>query len=227
MLQAASRAFSEMLQPSFRHIFWKSLGLTLALLFVVWLVIEGLVTGFVTLPYPWLETSLSILTGIGAFFLLGFLVAPATSLFAAFFQDDIAELVEKHSYPGDPAGKALPLMQSVWLSVKFASVVVLGNIVALILLLVPGVNLIAFFVINGYLLGREYFEFAAMRFMSPAEARQFRQSHGGTVFMAGLIIAGMLAVPLLNLLTPIFATIFMMHMYKRLSVRTPEAGPAR
>ncbi len=224
MLQAASRAFSEMLQPSFRHIFWKSLGLTIALLFVVWLVIEGLVTGLVTLPYPWLETSLSILTGIGAFFLLGFLVAPVTSLFAAFFQDDIAELVEKQSYPSDRPGTALPITQSILLSAKFAVIVVLGNIVALILLLVPGVNLIAFFAINGYLLGREYFEFAAMRFMAPAEARQFRQSHSGTVFVAGLIIAGVLAVPILNLLTPIFATIFMMHMFKRLSARPSEAG---
>ena len=39
----------------------------------------------------------------------------------------------------------------------------LVNIVALFLLLIPGVNLIAFYLGNGYLLGREYFELAAMR----------------------------------------------------------------
>lgn len=56
---------------------------------------------------------------------------------------------------------------------------------------------------NGYLLGREFFEFAAMRFRSPADARLFRVKHRTTVFMAGLVIAAFLAVPFLNLLTPL------------------------
>ena len=56
-----------------------------------------------------------------------------------------------------------------------------------------------------------------MRFMPPAEARAFRKARGGTVFLGGLVIAGLLAVPILNLVTPIFATIFMMHVYKRLA----------
>jgi uncharacterized protein involved in cysteine biosynthesis len=42
-------------------------------------------------------------------------------------------------------------------------IVLVGNIIALMLLLVPGVNIVAFFLVNGYLLGREFFEFAAMR----------------------------------------------------------------
>lgn len=220
MFQAASRAMSQVFERPYRAIFWKMLGFTLAVLLVIWIALQGLVAGFVALPYPWLETALSILTGIGAVFALGFLIAPISALFAGLFQDEIAEIVERQDYPGDRPGKALPLAQSIGQTIKFTGVVILGNLFALLLLLVPGINLIAFFLVNGYLLGREFFEFAAMRFIPPAEARAFRKARSGTVFLGGLMIAGLLAVPILNLVTPIFATLLMMHLYKRLASRS-------
>ncbi|KZM50852.1 sulfate transporter family protein [Labrenzia sp. OB1] len=219
MFQAASRAMSQVFEPPFRAIFWKLLGFTLGVLLVIWIALQGLVANFVELPYGWMDTALSVLTGIGAIFVLGFLIAPISALFAGFFQDEIAGIVETRDYPGDGPGTALPLAQSVGQTIKFTGVVVLGNLFALLLLLVPGVNLIAFFLVNGYLLGREFFEFAAMRFMPPAEAKAFRKARGGTVFLGGLVIAALLAVPILNLITPIFATIFMMHLFKRLAAR--------
>lgn len=219
MISSALRALSQIFEPPLRAIFWKTLGYTLVLLFLVWLGLNGAVAAFVSLPYPWLETVLSLLTGIGAVFLLGFLVAPVTAIIAGLLQDDIAEVVENSDYPGDPAGKALPLSVALPQAIKFTGIVIAGNLLALVLLLVPGVNLIAFFVVNGYLLGREFFEFAASRFRSPEEARALRRAHSGTVFIAGLAIAGFLAVPLLNLLTPIFATVMMVHLHKRLTYR--------
>jgi CysZ protein len=94
------------------------------------------------------------------------------------------------------------------------------NILALLLLLIPGVNLIAFYVGNGYLLGREYFELAAMRHMSVAEAKRMRKANQLTVFLCGLIIAGLASVPILNLVTPLFATGFMVRMFKRLAAKS-------
>ena len=101
-----------------------------------------------------------------------------------------------------------------------------GNIVALILLLIPGVNIIAFFIVNGYLLGREFFEFAAMRFRSEAEAKALRRRHAGTVFLAGLVIAAFLAVPVLNLLTPLFAAAMMVHLHKMVAAGEARLPPA-
>ncbi|MTH99695.1 sulfate transporter family protein [Roseibium sp. RKSG952] len=217
MFSAASRAMSQVFQPSFRAIFFKMLGYTLAVLLVIWLALQGLVAGFLVLPYPWLETVVSLLTGIGAIIGLGFLIAPVSALLAGLFQDQIADIVEGQDYPNDAPGRALPLGQSIFLTLKFTGVVIAGNIIALLLLFVPGINLVAFFLVNGYLLGREFFEFAAMRFMPPEDAKRFRKARGGMVFLAGLVIAAVLAVPILNLVTPIFATIFMMHLYKRLA----------
>lgn len=227
MFQAAARAMSEVFEPPFRAIFWKMLGFTLGILVVIWIVLQWLVTHFLGVAATeyagdaswvgWIEWSISILTGIGAVFALGFLIAPISALFAGLFQDEIADIVDKKDYPGDRPGKALPFSQAVMQTIKFTGVVILGNLFALFLLLIPGINLVAFFLVNGYLLGREFFEFAAMRFLPPAEAKAFRKARGGTVFLAGLIIAGLLAVPILNLVTPIFATIFMLHLFKLLA----------
>ncbi|MEP4029909.1 sulfate transporter family protein [Roseibium polysiphoniae] len=217
MFAAASRAMSQVFEPQFRKIFLKMLGFTLAVLVVIWIALQGVVVGFVELPYPWLETALSILTGIGAVIGLGFLIAPVSALFAGLFQDEIADIVEARDYPQDAPGKAMAVIPSIVLALKFTGIVLLGNLFALFLLLIPGINLVAFFVVNGYLLGREFFEFAATRFMPVAEAKRLRKARSGTIFMGGLVIAGVLAVPILNLVTPIFATVFMMHLYKRVA----------
>ncbi|PLX38168.1 MAG: cysteine biosynthesis protein CysZ [Hyphomicrobiales bacterium] len=224
MLSDASKAFSQVFTPPFRAVLWKSLGLTIALLIGLFVAAEALLTTFLALPFPWLDTIISVVAGLGLFVGLGFLIAPVTSIFAGLFLDEIAEVVEKTDFPQDPPGKAMPLGKSLLLTVKFAGVVILVNIGVLLLLLLPGVNLIAFFVANGYLLGREYFEFAAMRFMSPRDARRFRRENGTTVFLAGLVIAGVLAVPILNLITPLFATAFMVRLNKRLSGSLPANG---
>ncbi|MBN9672823.1 sulfate transporter family protein [Roseibium aggregatum] len=227
MFQAAFRAMSQVFEPPFRSIFWKMLGYTLGILIVIWIALQsvvGYLLGLAATEYgdgsswiSWAEWSVSILTGIGAVFVLGFLIAPISALLAGLFQDEIADILETRDYPADRPGTALPLSQSIVQTIKFTGVVILGNLLALVLLLVPGVNLIAFFLVNGYLLGREFFEFAAMRFLPPAEAKAFRRARGGTVFLGGLVIACLLAVPVLNLVTPIFATIFMIHVYKKLA----------
>ncbi len=97
--------------------------------------------------------------------------------------------------------------EAILASIKFFGVVIIGNLIALMLLFIPGINIIAFFLVNGYLLGREFFEFAAMRFRSAEEAKLLRSRHSGTVFAAGLVIALFLAVPIVNLLTPLFAAV--------------------
>jgi CysZ protein len=127
--------------------------------------------------------------------------------------------VERTDYPADPPGKAMPAIPALWMSLKFLGVVILGNIVALLLLLVPGINIAAFFLVNGYLLGREFFEFAAMRHRPQADAKAMRRRNRGTVFLAGLVIAGLLAVPLLNLLTPLFAAAMMVHLHKMVAAQ--------
>ena len=102
---------------------------------------------------------------------------------------------------------------------------ILGNILALILYFFPGINLIAFYIINGYLLGREYFEFAACRLRSEEDARAFYNENAFTVFSGGVIIALFVSIPVLNLLTPLFAAAMMTHLHKSLSQKQGYSTP--
>jgi CysZ protein len=81
---------------------------------------------------------------------------------------------------------------------------------------------VVFFLATAWLLGREYFELAAMRFRSPAEAKAMRKHHGTQVFIAGLFIAAFVSIPIVNLATPLFGMAFMVHIHKRLSRPRPE-----
>jgi CysZ protein len=221
MLNAAGQAFREMFTPPFRAVLFKCVGFTIALLALLIIAVEWSFSHFVQWP-DWIETAIEWLGGLALVVGSIFLIPPVTSLIAGLYLDDIAATVERTQYPSDPPGKELPTLASIGLALKFFFVVLAVNIVALFLLLVPGVNLIAFYVGNGYLLGREYFELAAMRHMPPLEAKKLGKANRLTVFLCGLIIAVIASAPILNLITPLFATAFMVHMYKDLARR---AGP--
>ena len=80
-----------------------------------------------------------------------------------------------------------------------------------------GVGVVLFFLATAWLQGRQYFELAAMRFHSVAEAKALRRIHQTTVFIGGLFIAGFVSIPILNLATPLFGTALMVHVHKRLT----------
>jgi CysZ protein len=222
MIQAAWLALTDIWTPPFRAVLWKSLALTLALLILVWFGLQALVVAFADWPsQPWVQTSVAIVTGFGLIVGLGFLIAPVSALMAGLFSDDIAAVVEATHYPDDPPGRGLPFLQGLGATLGFTATVILVNIVCLLLLLVPGVNLIAFFIGNGYLLGREFFEQAAARFRPIEAARELRRQNMALVLVGGFVIALFLAIPILNLLTPLFATAFMTHLQKRVTGSRP------
>ena len=204
-----------------------SLALTIALLVLVWLVLTRLFATYleahtISGAYPILDTIAFFLAGFGLIIGLAYLVPAVTALVAGYFLDDAAAVVEREHYPGEPPGQALTVGRAMLYGARFAALSLMVNIVALLLVFIPGVNLVAFFVANGYLLGREYFELAAGRFRPMPEAAALRQRHRGTVFVAGLLIAALVIVPILNLLTPLFGIALMVHVYQ--GVKGQESG---
>lgn len=236
IIEAARAAIARLPTPEFRAVLIKTIGLTLLMLAGLWF---GLRELFAAFAWPWFDAMLpglpewagwfglvgAIIAGVGLALALALLIAPVTAIIAGLFLDDIAAVVEREDFPSDPSGKPMPAIRSVVLALKFFGIVVLGNLVALFLLLIPGVNIAAFFLVNGYLIGREFFEFAAMRFRPEREAKLLRRKHAGTVFLAGLIIAAFLSVPVINLATPLFAAALMVHLHKMISASDPDFAP--
>ena len=223
MIETALHAFGETFSPPLRRILVKSIGLAFLLLIVLGMIVQGTITHLVTLPYPF-DMALAIFTALGIVAGAIYLMPPITSIVASLFFDDIAEEVERRNYPADPVGKALPITTSVLLSLRFFGLVLIVNLIALVLLIVPGVNVAVFFFANGYLLGREYFELAAMRFRPIEEARALRRANALRIFLAGLAIAAIVIIPILNLITPVFATALMVRMHKKISRENPASA---
>jgi CysZ protein len=218
MLAAAGQAFQQLFTPPLRSVLWKCVGFTIGLLALLVIAIEWTFSHFVQWP-GWIETTIEWLGGLALVVGSIFLIPPATSLIAGLYLDDIAAEVEKTVYPSDPPGQPLATLPAMGLALKFFFVVLAVNILALFLLLIPGINVIAFYLGNGYLLGREYFELAAMRHLPIEDAKRLRKANVGYVSLCGLIIAGIASVPVLNLITPLFATAFMVRIYKQLAAR--------
>ena len=49
-----------------------------------------------------------------------------------------------------------------------------------------------------------------------AGVRQLHRAHRGRVLLAGVVIAFLLTIPLVNLVTPLVATAFMVHVFEGL-----------
>ncbi|MEW6255923.1 MAG: sulfate transporter family protein [Pseudomonadota bacterium] len=224
MFSDALTALGQVFSPLLRGLLWRSVALAVALLVVLGIGLNLLLGWAVDLPtHPWLETTIAVMAGLGIVFGMLYLVPAVSSLVAGLFLDDVAEAVERSSYPADAPGMAQPVARAIGYSLRFFLLVLVVNLAALLLLLVPGVNLVIFFLANAYLLSREYFELAAMRFASPAEARALRQQNAVTVFLAGFLIAPLLMIPILNLITPVYGTAFMVHLHKRIAARSDRA----
>jgi CysZ protein len=234
MLDAAIKALSQMFSPPFRAVLLKSVGLALVLIVLIGIGLHRLFAWLATAGEGWAENVLgqsahTPLVILGWIFSLAaalgivagaiFLMPAITALVASFFADDIALEVERSHYPDEPVGSPLPLTRAGWEGVKTALIAVGIYLVAVPFLLLAGIGVVIFFVATAFLLGREYFELAAMRHHPVAEAKRLRKAHRHTVFGAGLFIAAFVSIPIVNLATPLFGTAMMVHVHKRLTRR--------
>ncbi len=217
MFQDAFDSFHDVFSRPFRRVMAKSVVLTAAALALCWLGLDRLALSLVHVGPPWLATTIALVLGVGLLVGLMVLAAPVASLVAGFFLDEIADHVEREIDPEGPPGRPAPALDAAMFALRFAGLSLLVNLLAFVLLFVPGLGIVAWIGANGYLIGREYFELAAMRFHSAAQARAMRRSYALPVFAHGLLIAGFVAVPVLNLLTPLFATALMVRLHERLS----------
>jgi len=224
MISDALGAFSQVFSPPLRKVLLKSVGLAVLLLIALGAALQWLLQFLLPLSHPY-DYIAAILLGLLTLILAFFAMAPVTSLMAAIFLDDVAEEVERTKFPADAPGKPLSIPRAALLSAKFFGVVLLVNLGAILLwFVIPVLNVAVFFVANAYLLSREFFEMAAMRFRTPEEARRLRQQNAVSVFLSGMMIAAIVIVPVLNLITPVFATAFMVRRHKRYT-RTSEILP--
>ncbi|MBV9558053.1 MAG: sulfate transporter family protein [Pseudolabrys sp.] len=237
MFTAAAKALAEMLSPPLRAVLLKAIGLALVLIVLIGVGLQRVFSWLATSGANWAETMtgvvphgawtavvwvLSIMASLGIITGALFPMPAVTAFVGSFFVDEIAEHVERTDYPAEPVGKALPLLRALYEGIKVALLALIVYACALPFVFFAGVGFIVLFLANAYLLSREYFELAAMRFRSPEEAKAMRKRNAGYLFTAGFFIAAFVSIPIVNLATPIFAMAMMVHIHKTLSGQRVE-----
>jgi len=239
MIDDVINAITQMFSPPLRAVLWRSIGLALALIvavgialerIIVWLLGAGSASVETTLgphahaPATALAWLLSFAAGLGIVVGSVMLMPAVTAVVGSFFADRIGDEVERAFYPADPPGKALPLWLALWEGTKTALLAILIYLVAAPLILFAGFGAVIFFLATAYILGREYFELAAMRFRPPVEAKLLRKRNAALVYIGGLFITAFVSIPIVNLATPIFAMALMAHLHKRVSAKQVVAS---
>ena len=221
MLYALTRALRDLAEPAVRRLLWRCVLLAFAtfatLVAAVALTLAALdVTGI-----AWLDTTLTF-AGSGLALVLAWLLFPATVVLTLnLFAEDVAEAVERRHYPHLLPAAGASFAQSTGAAVKLALVALLLNLLVLPLYLLPGPNLVIFLALNGYLVGREYFELVAQRRLPPPAAVRFRRQMRARLWLAGVVIVIFLTIPVFNLVAPVVATAFMVHLFERWRGRLP------
>ncbi len=224
LFHAAITALGQTFSSHFRSLLWRSLGLTFVLLAVMWgLLTKGLNMWLeqqsLAVEHGFLGHLASLLASAGLFIGLAYFIPTVSMLVSSFFLDEIAETVEKLDYPDDPLGQAVPLKRALAEGLRFAILTLGVNLLALMVFLLPGVNMIVFFIANALLMGREYFALAAGRFADADHVTTLGRRYRLTLLLCGGLLAFFVSIPLLNLFTPLFATILMVHVHKALLLR--------
>ncbi|SMX31813.1 EI24 domain-containing protein [Actibacterium lipolyticum] len=227
------KSIAQLTDRRFRKVLWLGIGLTLILLAAITALFVGLIGWAVpdgtTLPFigevRWVGDLLSFAAVGLMIFLSIFLMVPVASAFTGLFLDEVAAAVEDRHYPHLPPAKPVGFYEAFRESVNFFGVLIAVNIVALIFYFFVGPFApVLFWVVNGYLLGREYFQMVAARRIGNTAATALRKKHGLKIWAAGILMAMPLSVPLLNLLVPVLGAATFTHQFHRLSLSSGDSA---
>lgn len=146
----------------------------------------------------------------GAGFISWLLLPTLLPAIAAFFQEQIANRIERQDYPEFiPPKHEAPWYVDLWEESKFVVLLIFLNILFLPFIFFPFIH----FMLNSYLIGREFFETAAARHLGPKHARTFRRQHRMPVLLAGMATVGLALVPFVQLIAPFIGVALAVHLY--------------
>lgn len=234
ILRAYLAALGQARDPAFRRVIWLGLALAVALLVAMYAVVLAIIGAFlpeqVSLPLVGEVRGLATLLSLGSVVLMlilsVFLMVPVASAFTGLFLDDVADAVEARHHPHLPPAPRAPFWVSVIDSVKYFGLLVGLNVLGMALFVVSsGAGMVGLWALNGFLLAREYFTLVGLRRLSPATVAELRQRWRLRLWVAGVLLAVPLSVPVLNLFVPVLGAAAFTHLFHAIVAR--EAGAQR
>ncbi len=226
MIPAFAKALGQLGDPAFRRSIGWSLALAALVFAALWLIVWLVLTRTAISELRWIDTTVDVLGGLAAVALTFVLFPGVVAAILSLFVDRIIGAVEARHYPHLPPPRDQPLSEQIATALRFLAMVVVLNLAVLPLYLVPVVNALVFYGLNGYLLGREYFEMVAPRRLEREPRRMLWRRWRLGFVLAGVVFAFMSTLPLVNLLAPVLAAATMTHMVE-MRRRLLASGPAQ
>ena len=247
MLNALLKSIGQFIaDPKLRGIMFKGIIGSLAVFILLWMFaafalstmiwsdipIIGGVLAWIS-DFDWIVSALdalSIFAFGGAMMAATFILfPPVMTVIVGIFLEDVCEAVEGKHYPNAGPIRNQSALDSVYNALKFLGIAIGINILVLPIYIFTwwffGLGFIVYYMVNGYLVGREYFELVALRRMDPASAAGLRRAHRGRVMLAGFVTVFAMTVPFVNLLAPVLAAAMMVHIFMGLPRRTEFSNP--
>lgn len=220
------KALGQLGDGRFLRVILLGIALALALLFGVYalflMAIQALTPDAVDIPWVGTVEGLhSVLGWASLLFMLGlsiFLMVPVAGAFSGLFTDSVAEAVEARHYPWLPPAPGADNRSALIETLNLLGLILLVNVLGLVFLL-PWTGpfyTVAFWGLNGLLLGREYFMSVALRRLPPGEAKALRKRNFGAIWLAGTLMSMPLVIPLVNLAVPVLGVATFTHLFHRL-----------
>lgn len=236
MIRAWELAVYQLGDPKLRAVIWQSLALSLVLQVAIGALAWWGLQSWVHFDIGWVNTLIRWLGG-AAVVVLALMLFPASfGIVVSVFMERIADIVEQAHYPQLGPARGIPIWTGIWTGLVFLVAVVLLNLVMLpfyiVAIFVAGLGAVLFYAINGLLTARMYYEQVALRRLSPAEVKTWRQANRWVLWGTGIVIVFLGTIPVLNLIVPVLGTAAMVHVAQGLKppgapglpFRSPAAG---
>ncbi|MFO0388680.1 MAG: EI24 domain-containing protein [Alphaproteobacteria bacterium] len=217
LIFAFARALRSLFAPGMIRVFCYSVLLTIVVLCVFWVGASNILVWLFdrpaaeNLPFDIMPLIITGATGILAWFLFPGIMPVIVN----FFDDKIANIIERQDYPHSQPIANPAFWPEFWHDAKFSLTVLGINLLVLPLYLIPVINAILFYWLNGYLLGKEFFIMTARRHIPLIEAKKLWGTQSRTITVAGIALTFMATLPVFNLFAPFWGIAVMTHIYHR------------
>lgn len=215
MFSALTKGIRQLSDSKTRQLVWLSIGVAALTFLILFACIEIALRYTSIFQTGWIEAIADILGRLASGVLTWLLFPAAISAVVGLFLERAVRTVEAQHYPALPPIDERPPLESLLTAVKFLVIMVALNLALFFFIFTGPLYLILYYLVNGYLISREFFELVAIRRIDIGSTSTLRKQFQIPLLIVGTIFAVLMTIPIVNLLTPIIATATMVHLFEK------------
>ena len=216
MFSAFSKALGQLTDPPVQKVLLICLIGTFLVYSVLFALIGWVLTSTTLLAWPGAEQWADWLLGIGAGLLALMLFPGIMSAALGLMLEPVVDAVEARHYQGLPEARTVDVIAATKSAARLVALTILLNLLALpFYIFLTFLGAVLFYAINGYLIGREYYELVALRRASDEEVEEEKQRNRTGIIWAGAVTTFLLTIPVINIVAPVIGVAAVTHLRQR------------